>query len=217
PTFPHTGLGYIEAGEVCSGLGKEIFKVNSFREKPDLSTALEFLAKGNFFWNTGIYVWSVQAISAAFAKYSPEIYRLLEKIYNGIGSAQERDIVKQVYAEAENISVDIAVSEKADNLLLVPANFVWSDIGDWQGAYDLKKKDKEGNVVEIFGKNGWHLGVETKDCLLEIQDRLVATVGVSGLVIVETDDAVLVCAKERAQEVKKIVNLLKEKKETRYL
>jgi len=217
PTFPHTGLGYVEAGEVCSEFGKDIFKVNSFREKPDLVTASEFLAKGNFFWNTGIYVWSVKAILAAFAKYSPEISKLLEKIYNGIGSAQERDIVKQVYTEVENVSVDLAVSEQADNLLLVPANFGWSDIGDWQVAYDLKKKDEGGNVIEVFGKEGWHLGVETKNCLLEVQDRLIATIGVSDLVIVETEDAVLICDRKKAQEVKKIVNLLKEKGKTQYL
>ena len=217
PTFPHTGLGYIETGELFTKFGGEVFKVNSFREKPDLATAQEFMAKGNCFWNTGIYVWSVKAIFEAFLKYSPGVYALLEKIFNGIGTAQEREIVRKAYEEVENISIDVAVSEKADNLLLVPATFTWSDIGDWKVAYDLKEKDAQGNVVESFGEKGWHLGVETKNCLIEVQDKLVATAGVSDLVIIETNKVVLVCSKEKSQEVKAIVNSLKEKGKIEYL
>jgi len=217
PTFPHTGLGYIETGEPFVKVGGKVFKVNSFREKPDLATAQEFIAKGNYFWNTGIYVWSVNAIFEAFSKYSPNIYVLLEKIYNGIGTAQEREVVQKAYDEVEAVSVDVAVSEKSDNLLLVPATFGWSDIGDWKVSYDLKKKDDQGNVIESFGEKGWHMGVETKNCLIETQDKLVVTVGVSDLVIIETDKVVLVCAKEKSQGVKVIVNSLKEQGKTDYL
>lgn len=210
PTFPHTGLGYIEtAGEFKEAAGG-VLKVNSFKEKPDLATAEQFIAKGNFFWNTGIYVWSVKAVFGAFLKHSPGIYSLLERITNGIDTAQEKEIVLKAYEEAESISIDVAVSEKADNLLLVPAAFTWSDIGDWKVTYDLKQKDGNGNVIETFGGDGWHLGVDTKNCLIETKDRLIATVGVSDLVIIETDDAILVCAKEKAQDVKKIVAGLKE-------
>jgi len=215
PTFPHTGLGYIEIGEPI--MDGRVFKVNSFREKPDLATAQEFLAKGNWFWNTGIYVWSVKAIFEAFAKYSHLLSQSLEKIKTGIGTAQEREIIQEVYNQVESVPIDVAVSEKADNLILIPADFTWSDIGDWKVAYDLKDKNAEGNVVETFGKEGWHLGIETSGCLIEMRERLVATVGVSDLVIVDTDDAVLVCAKDKAQEVKKIVSQLKEKNETKFL
>jgi len=217
PTFPHTGLGYIETGESFTKVGGEVFKVNSFKEKPDLATAQEFIARGNFFWNTGIYVWSVKAIFEAFSKYSPGIYTLLERVFCGVGTAQEREVVLKAYEEVENISIDLTVSEKADNLLLVPATFDWSDIGDWKVAYDLKEKDSDGNVVETFGEKGWHLGIETKNCLIETQDKLVATVGVSDLVIIETDKVVLVCAKEKSQGVKAIVNSLKEQGKTDYL
>lgn len=217
PVFPHTGLGYIEAGEKINYSAGEVFQAKSFREKPDLATAQEYVNKGNYYWNTGIYVWSVKAIMSAFARYSPKINFLLEKISRAIGSAREREVVLQAYEEAENISIDVAVSEKAENMVLVPARFSWSDIGDWKVAYDLKDKDEDGNVIEVFGKNGWHLGVETKNSLVEVEDRLVATVGVENLVIVETKDAILVCSKDKAQEVKKIVNLLKEKEKIEYL
>lgn len=217
PTFPHTGLGYIETGASFPQAGGEVFKVNSFKEKPDLATAQEFLNKGNYYWNTGIYVWSVGAIFNAFSKYSPGLYALLERIFAGIGTAQEIEIIKKAYEEAENVPIDVAVSEKANNLLLVPADFTWSDIGDWKVTYDLKKKDENGNVVGVFGKEGWFLGIDTKNCLVEVQDRLVATVGVSDLVIIQTEDAILVCPKAKAQDVKKIVNLLKEKEKKDYL
>ncbi len=199
PTFPHTGLGYVEVGEKIGE--RETFKVISFKEKPDLATATDFVAKGNFFWNSGIYVWSVQSIFEAFQKYSPKIYTFLEDIYNGIGTAAEREIIQKIYDQVESMSIDTAVSEKADNLLLVPANFTWSDVGDWKVTYDLKEKDVLGNVIESFGKNGWHLGVDTTNCLIESENRLIATVGVSDLVIIETEDSVVICSKDKAQDI----------------
>jgi mannose-1-phosphate guanylyltransferase len=217
PAFPHTGLGYLEVGEKIAEAGGDLFKVTSFKEKPDLPTAQEFLAKGNYYWNSGLLVWSAMSIFKAFSQHSPEIYRLLENISAAIGTEREREELEKAYAQAENISIEYAVSEKADNLLLVPADFTWSDIGDWKVAYDLKKKDEAENVIEVFGQNGWHLGVETKNCLVEVENALVATVGVENLIIVQTEDAILVSTKDKAQEVKKIVNALKEKEKKEYL
>lgn len=217
PSFPHTGLGYIEAGEKISCPDGDVFKVNSFKEKPDLATAQEYVNKGNYYWNTGIYIWTVKTIFEAFSKYSQAINTLLEKIYNGIGTSQEREIVQKAYEEVENVPIDVAVSEKADNLVLVPASFSWSDIGDWKVIYELKDKDQNGNVIEVFGKNGWHIGVDTKNTLVEAENRLIATVGAENLIIVETKDAVLICAKDKAQDVKKIVSALKEKAKNEYL
>jgi len=216
PTFPHTGLGYIETGESFSP-DNSVLKVTSFKEKPDLKTAEEFIAKGNYFWNTGIYVWSVGSIFNAFAKYSPQIYQSLEKIYNSVDTPLEKETLSKAYEEAESLPIDVAVSEKADNLLLVPASFGWSDIGDWKVTYELKDKDENSNVVESFGEGGSHLGFETKNCLIETQSRLVTTVGVSDLVIIETDDTILICSREKAQDVKNIVNALKEEKKDQYL
>ena len=217
PLFPHTGLGYVETGERFTGTEGEVYKVNSFKEKPDLPTAEEFVRKGNFYWNTGLLVWSAESIFKAFSKHSPQIYALLEEVYDAIGTPREREVLQKAFEEVESISIDYAVSEKADNMLLVPANFTWSDIGDWKVNYDLKQKDENGNAVEIFGKNGWWLGEETKDCLIGVENKLVATVGVSGLAIIQTEDAILICAKDKAQDVKKIVNALKEKNKEEYL
>jgi len=214
PTFPHTGLGYIETGEAFLD---KVFQVVSFKEKPDLPTAEEFIKKGNYYWNTGIYVWSVKALFEAFNKYSPIHFQLLEKISQDIGSSSERKTIEEVYTKAENISIDVAVSEKAQNLCLVLASFGWSDVGDWKVAYEIKRKDENGNVIENLGKKGWHLGIETSNCLIESQDRLVATVGVENLIIIDTEDALLVCSREKSQDVKKIVNILKEKNKKEYL
>ncbi|PIV01267.1 hypothetical protein COS54_01235 [Candidatus Shapirobacteria bacterium CG03_land_8_20_14_0_80_39_12] len=217
PLFPHTGLGYIEAGEIFKA-GSKVCKVTSFKEKPDLPAAQEFVAKGNFYWNTGIYTFSAKSVFTAFSKFSPQIFSFLEKISASIGTSLEKETLANTYEKIiENTPIDLAIAEKADNLLMVPGNFIWSDIGDWKGTYDLKEKDENGNVVELFGKGGQHLGVDTKNCLIEVEDKLVATVGVSDLVVIETKDAILVCAKDKSQGVKKIVSLLKEKDQKEFL
>lgn len=217
PTFPHTGLGYLEAGERVSSTNAEVYKVNTFKEKPDLATAQGYLNKGNYYWNTGIYVWSAKAIFEAFSKYSPAIYTLLREVAESIGTSAEKEVLQKVYGQVEEVSIDVAVSEKTNNLALVPATFSWSDVGDWRVTYDLKEKDAEGNVIECFGQTGWHMGSGTKNTLVQTENRLVATVGVSDLIIIETEKAILVCAKDKAQDVKKIVNDLKEKNKKEYL
>lgn len=211
PVFPHTGLGYIEVGEKFNDTSGQVFKVLSFKEKPDLPTAQSFLDQGNFYWNSGIIAGKAKTILSAYAKHSPEIFSLLEKIEMGIGKANEREIILDAYEKVEATPLEKAISEKADNMLLVPATFDWSDIGDWKVVYDLEEKDSCGNVIKILDNRGGHLGIETTDCLINPQDRLVATIGVSNLIIIETKDAILICHKDKAQEVKKIVNLLKEK------
>ena len=213
PTFAHTGLGYIETGNQLDQNTGEIYKVISFKEKPELKLAQEFLEKGNFYWNTGIFTCSVKSLWEAFGKYSPKLFNGLEKIYLALSGPAEQQTIKEIYESAEDLAIDNAVWEKADNLLLVPATFGWSDIGDWQVAYDLGEKDAEGNAVTIFGGKGKHFGLETKNCLIQAENRTIATIGLSDLVIIETEDTVLICPRQRAQEVKKIVTLLKEKEE----
>lgn len=217
PKFPHPGLGYIEVGGRIKGMLKNILKVTSFKEKPDLQTAERFLKTGRYYWNANLYVWSVKAIWSAFAKCSPQIFEFIKTVFENLGTQGERKILEEVYQKAENIQIDYAISEKADNLLLVPATFTWSDIGDWKVIYDFKKKDKQRNVIETFGEKGLCLAIDSKNCLVESEKHLVATVGVSNLIVVETEDSVLVCSKEKAQDVKKIVALLKEKGKKEYL
>lgn len=217
PTFPHTGLGYVEAKDAVIGQKSGVLKVSSFKEKPDLKTAESFIKNGGYYWNAGIYTWSVSSIWKAFEKFAPACFELIEEVYRGIGVEGESEVINRVYGKAENISIDYAVSEKADNLLLVPGTFTWSDVGDWQSVYDLKEKDQNRNVVESFGKEGWHIGADTKNSLILAENKLVVTIGVSNLIIVQTKDSVLVCNRNNSQDVKKIVNNLKDLSKEEFL
>lgn len=216
PQFPHTGLGYIESGGELEN-SKGVFKATAFKEKPDLETAKLFLEKGNYFWNVGYYCWSADSIMKAFEKYSPDLFPLIDNISRAITTDKEAAVLKECYEKAKNISIDVEIAEKADNKLLVTADFDWSDVGDWQVVYQAKPKDENQNVLENFGDGGWAITLESKNCLVETNKRLVALIGVNDLAVVETDDSVLVCARDRAQDVKKIVETLREKNKTEYL
>jgi len=144
-------------------------------------------------------------------KNKPKIFK------NNIEINDKKEVIERVYQEVESISIDYGVSEKSKNILLVPADFPWSDIGDWKVAYDISKKDKEGNVVIFEKGKGEYVGMETKNCLIHFSDELIATIGVENLIIVDTKDALLVARKDKAQDVKKLVNFLKEKGKDKYL
>ncbi len=133
------------------------------------------------------------------------------------GTNNEKKVIQDVYKEAEEISIDYGISEKAQNMLLVPASFSWSDVGDWKVAYDVSRKDKNGNVVIFEKGKGSYVGLETENCLIHFSDQLVATIGVSDLIIVDTKDALLIAKKDKAEEVKTLVNWLQEKKKRKYL
>ncbi|TSC54414.1 MAG: nucleotidyltransferase [Microgenomates group bacterium LiPW_31] len=218
PTFPHTGMGYIKSSHLFKKVNnEEIFKVEKFIEKPNVTTAEKFLSEGGYFWNSNLYTWRADSILRAIDKYLPKLSAGLGKIRESLGTKKEEGVIKMVYEEAEDISIDYGISEKANNILLVPADFPWSDIGDWKVAYDVSKKDKDGNVVIFEKGKGEFVGIETKNCLVHFSDELIATIGVEDLIIVDTKDALLVCRKDKAQGVKKLVNLLKEKGKLEYL
>lgn len=218
PAFPHTGMGYIKTSHLFKKIdNREIFKVERFVEKPDAETAEKFLSEGGYFWNANLYTWRADSILRAIDKYLPKLAVGLGKIRKSLGTPQEKRVIKMVYEEAEDVSIDYGVSEKADNMLLVPADFPWSDIGDWKVAYDISKKDKEGNVVIFEKGKGEYVGMETKNCLIHFSDELIATIGIENLIIVDTKDALLIARKDKAQEVKKLVNFLKEKGKDKYL
>lgn len=215
PSFPHTGLGYIHAKEKVVGI--RVLKVIKFTEKPSLRKAKMFLKSGQYFWNAGMYIWQVDSGLQAFKAHTPKIGQGLEKIGQAIGTKKEKEVLEQVYKEAEDISVDYAISEKAKNMLMVVGDFDWSDIGDWKVVYDLGKKDKNGNVIIKHGEEGEHLGIDTKNCLVHFDDELIATVGVENLIIVDAGNLILVCNKGKAQDVKKIVQELKQRGKKKYL
>ncbi len=210
PTFAHTGLGYIKLGEQIDTDVYEIYKCLGFKEKPDLTTAQSFLDSGEYLWNANYYCWKATELFAAFKKYSPSIHTSLEKIIDGLGTPQEQSILEQVYNEAESMQIDIAVSEKADNLLVIPGKFDWSDVGDWKVVHEMSEQDENGNVVVNASTD--HINIDSENCFVESGEKTIVTIGLKDIVVVDTPDALLICHKDKTQDVKKVVEKLKEDK-----
>lgn len=206
PTHPDTGYGYIEEGKRIETIdGKDIFTVGSFREKPDLSRAEEFVADGTFFWNSGTFIWKVSTILAALQKFLPELHEGLMDIKKNIGTERESDIIYRVYETIEPISIDYGVMEKSDRTLLIKGDFGWNDIGSWDALGDVFKKDDSGNAVR-----GTVIAIDASNSVVYSPDKLVALVGVDDLIVVETDDSLLVCKRDCCQDVKKVVEKIEE-------
>ncbi len=218
PTFAHTGLGYLHAVKPLPDFKEShVLKVEEFKEKPDLKTAEMFCQSGEYYWNIGMYIWRADSFLKACAKYAPKIYQDALKIQSAWGTKEEKKVIDEVWAQAKDISIDYAISEKADNLVLVPASFTWSDIGSWQIVYEIGKKDENGNLITKLSKEGEIYTINSTNNLVQFSDRLVALVGVKDLIVIDTPDALLVCQKDKAQDVKKIVEILKEKGRKEYL
>lgn len=218
PQFPHTGLGYIETGARMRKVnGAEVYKVTAFTEKPDEKTAKKFIKAGNYYWNANNYVWPTQTILDEFERIDPELYQNIYAIYQALDQPNLPKVMKQEYAKARSDSIDYAISEKTDKLVVIPGTFGWSDIGDWKVVYELSSKDEDGNVVISHGPEGNHYGIDTHNSLIHFDDQLIATIGVEDLLIINIKDALLVCHKDRAEDVKKLVKSLKEKKLKKYL
>lgn len=218
PTYPHTGFGYIRIGDDLRKLGRglSLFQVDSFTEKPNLPTARAFLSTGRYFWNANMYVWSAEDLQAAFAKHMPAMHQLTQKL-DHLNSEQFHASLEEVYAKAESISIDYAISEKADNLVLIPGDFGWNDVGDWKVVYDLGKKDLAGNVIVADQENIKTLTIASQNNLIHVDGRLVALVGVNDMIVVDTDEILMICPKDRSQDVKKLVERLKEENKKEYL
>lgn len=198
PTAPETGYGYIRGGEPL-GSG---FRVKKFIEKPNKEKALALLKEGNHYWNSGMFLWRASAILSRIQKYLPEVYEGLINYQAGKGA----------YEAIPSISIDYGVLEKDTDLVVLPAEIGWNDIGSWTSLEDVLEQTPEGNAIQ-----GTHLAIDTERSIVFSPKKLVATIGVKDLVIVDTEDALLICHKDRAQDVKKIVELLKEKGMEKYL
>ncbi len=220
PTFAHTGLGYIRIGNEIKTVGEGrnksyVFKAKGFKEKPDLATAQSFYASGQYLWNANNYVWSAKLCLDAFAEHAPELSENINKIFDAIGTPKEESVITAEYAKAENTPIDIAISEKVNNLAVIPGDFGWSDIGDWKILYEVSVKDRDKNVV--IGESVKFVGINTTNSLIEGDEKLIAVVGLSDIVVVDTPDAILICSKDKTQDVKKIVERLKEEKRGEFL
>lgn len=202
PTYPCTGYGYIRFDKSETNAAK---KVVEFKEKPDLVTAEKYVASGEFAWNSGMFVWKASVILEQFQKFLPEVYERLIKIGNAMGSESEKDVINEIYPTIPSISIDYGIMEKSDIVKVISADMGWSDVGSWDNLGVLYDTDANGNIMA-----GNHLAIDTNNCISYSKKRLITTIGVENLIIVETDDAILVCDKERAQDVKLIVDKLKE-------
>ncbi len=203
PTFPATGYGYIQITSPS-----EVTSVKAFREKPDEETAREYISSKAYFWNSGMFAWKASVILEKLKTYTPDIYKSLETIGNAMNTPREQEVLHEVYPTIRNISIDYAVMEPcaADNgLLMIPGDFGWNDVGSWDMMDILHEQDSDRNILI-----GDATEVNTKNTIIYSTSRAVTAVDVEDLIIVETPDAIMVCRKDKAQNVKKIVDTLKE-------
>jgi mannose-1-phosphate guanylyltransferase len=215
PTYPATGYGYIKINlsQADQKLKvKNIYEVESFKEKPNLKMAQKYVKTKKYFWNSGMFIWKAQTILNEFKKHQPLIYKNLLKIQKGLKTKKAQEIINKEYPKMKKISIDYAIMEKAKKVVCIPADLGWSDIGDWKALKDILSKSKD-NLIK-----GKHFGIKTSGCLIYgPKDKLITTIGLKNFIIVATDKALLVCPKEKAQEIKKIVEGLEKKKEKKFL
>lgn len=204
PNRPETGYGYIQADlSMISGRNNEIFRVDKFREKPDLETAKQYIKQKNFYWNSGVFIWNVSTIVNAFRIYQPNISRIFENIYSKFGTSQEQEIINNVYRECDNISVDYAIMEKAEEIFVYPANFGCSDLGTWGSLYIQSEKDTLNNA--LIGNNIQMF--DCKDCIVHTTDeKKVVVQGLNGYIIAEKDNTLLICKLTEEQRIKEFSN-----------
>ena len=212
PTYPNTGYGYIQ--HETKAAAPDIYKVKTFTEKPNLELAQTFMASGDFLWNAGIFIWKVKNILAAMEKHLPEIYDVFVAEKDKFNTPQEKEAVEEIYPQCTNISIDFGVMEKADNVYLIPGSFGWSDLGTWNSAWENKDKDYFGNAV--VGKKV--MTVDAKNCIVHVPDnKLVLLQGLDEFIVVDTKDVLLICKKEKEQEIKDYVAEVKRNMGEKYL
>lgn len=217
PSFPATGYGYIKAKagsttEIGDDNHKSYAKVEEFVEKPDLETAKKYLADGGYSWNSGMFIWKASTILSYMEKLLPDVYACLVKIGDAMNTEDEAKVIEEVYPTIPKISIDYGIMERADHVLVISGEFGWNDIGSLDMLSIMKDADENGNVAY-----GEQLLLDTKDCIIYGNDKIIATVGVSDLIVVQTQDALLICKKDRAQDVKTVVETLKEQGKEQYL
>lgn len=200
PTRPETGYGYIQADlQSPSLVNKEIFRVDSFREKPDLATATEYVKKDEFYWNSGIFVWSVKTIVNALRVYQPELAAIFENMMPIYGTDKEQATINEEFPKCENISIDYAVMEKADEIFVFPADFGWSDVGTWGSLHTIADKDANGN--NAIGQNIRFY--ESKNCVVHTtEERRVIIQGLEDYIVAEKDNTLLICKLSEEQRIK---------------
>ena len=200
PNRPETGYGYIQADLSAASLRKkQIYRVDSFREKPDLKTAEEYIKKNNYFWNAGIFIWNVSTIVNAFRIYQPKITKIFDQMIPVLGTPDEQQAVDERFPMCENISVDYAIMEKAEEIFVCPADFGWSDLGTWgsllaQSHHDINGNATIGQNISLF---------ETRHCIIHTtQEKKVVVQGLEGYIVAENNNTLLICKLSEEQRIK---------------
>ena len=201
PTFPNTGYGYIRRG---APLEKGAFKVTRFFEKPNLERARQYLEQGDYYWNGGIFVWRPEVVLAGIKEHMPQLWTGLEKIREALGSKNEAPVIAEVFSQLEGVSIDFGLLEHAKNCVVLEAGGLgWNDVGSWDAWAEHFKTDSNGNLL-----HGEAVALDSKNTVVYSNDRLIAVLGCSDLVVIDSKDALLVCPRDRVQDVKEIVNHL---------
>jgi mannose-1-phosphate guanylyltransferase len=214
PTYPETGYGYIEVGRSLGKRGRfNLRTVRRFREKPDTATAKRYLASGKFLWNPAIFTWRADHLLTRFRRFLPRHYRALSRIARALGTGRESAVTRAAFKTMPKISIDYGILEKDRDLAVFPASLGWADVGHWRAVHAVLAKHASENIVR-----GRHIGVATRGVFAVVpKGKVLATAGVEDLVIVDTPDALLVCSREAAQDVKLLVEQLTEEGLERYL
>ncbi len=201
PTEPNTGYGYIETNGRVGGCALPVLGVTSFKEKPNRAVAEQFLAAGNFYWNSGMFVWSLDTIRRELTRCLPQTAERVTRIGAAWDTPDRESVLAELWTDIENQTIDYGVVERARDVTVVPADIGWSDVGSWAALFDVLDTDDQGNIVE-----GDYIAVDSRNNLIYSPDRLVTAIGVENMIIVDTKDVLLILPRDRAQDVRSIVD-----------
>jgi mannose-1-phosphate guanylyltransferase len=214
PKYPHTGMGHILARKTQAD---GVLVGEKYVEKPDLRLAKVYTESGIYYWNSNLCAWKAKVLLSLMKKHAPTIYTWLPRLKKAIGTSKEEGMLSHTYQMSPTLALEYAISEKLKKFACIPGKFNWTDVGDWSEVKDNLQEDGLGNVIMGSNGKGEYIGVNSKNNLLILDHQLIATVGVSDLLVVDTQDSILICNVKDDQAVKKVVEVLKEMKLTKYL
>jgi mannose-1-phosphate guanylyltransferase len=207
PTGPDTGFGYIQSGQAIRQAGELVVsQVQQFKEKPEREVAEQYLREGGYYWNAGMFIAAVKTVRSLYKTHLPQMEEGFHRIVEALGTSREQAALAEVFPTLEKISVDYGIAEKAEKVAVIPADIGWNDVGSWARLADVLAEEghREDNIIV-----GHHIGVDTSGSMIYSPQRLIATIGLSDIVVIDTPDATLICPKSRAEDVKTIVDMLK--------
>lgn len=210
PNYPETGYGYIKY-KPSDSIGRA-FSVERFVEKPNLQKAKEYISSNEYLWNSGMFIWKVSSILKNIEFFIPEIYQGLLKIKNAIGTPEEKFVFEKEFSMFPSVSIDFGIMEKAKHIYTIPGTFGWDDVGSWLAVERTKKPNEDGNIVD-----GNVITINSNECIIQGSKKLIATVGIKNLVVVDTEDATLICEKGSLADIKKVLETLKTYKRDEYI